>query len=81
MVTRAAAATSGRPLSNTRSAPRPGSKRTRVRVRRASKVMDSDPTAGRFSALSRLPQYLIRAIFGWATAVAVPGAFMLAPII
>ena len=43
---------------------------TVVRVRKPSRVIDSDDTAGRFSAISRLPQYLIRAMFGWAMAVA-----------
>jgi hypothetical protein len=43
-----------------------------VTVVKAAKFMDRDGLAGRFRARSFLPQYLIKAIFGFATAVALP---------
>ena len=45
---------------------------TVVTVVRAARFIDSDGLAGRFSALSALPQYLTNAMFGFATAVALP---------
>jgi len=31
-------------------------------------VIEMEPTAGRFRSMSRLPQYLMSAMFGWAIA-------------
>ncbi|OGO10207.1 MAG: hypothetical protein A2Z66_10425 [Chloroflexi bacterium RBG_13_66_10] len=46
-------------------------KATSVIVSRPPSVMEIDPLAGSRSASSRFPQYLIKAIFGEATATAV----------
>src|SRR5947207_5619125 len=60
----------GEPSSTTLSACTPGSGRTVVVVGKTSKVIDRLSTYGIMSRSSRLPQYLISAMFGWATAVA-----------
>ena len=67
-LTRRVVDSSWRPLSDTRSRSQAGSKHTRLRVQRVSSVIDSEPTAGRFRAASRLPQYLINAMLGCASA-------------
>src|SRR5699024_1191117 len=58
------------PLSLKESVANASSKRTRVSVFSESSVMDIEPTAGRFFAAERFPQYLMRAIFAYATALA-----------
>jgi hypothetical protein len=47
-----------------------GLKLTVVLVVRPDRFMDMDPLAGRWSSVSISPQYLIKAMFGWAIAVA-----------
>jgi len=46
------------------------SRSTHISVYRSSRVIEIEPTAGRLRAVSRLPQYLTRAMLGWALAVA-----------
>lgn len=53
-----------------RSADRSGKKVTLVRASRAARLKEIEPFTGRLSVSSRLPQYLIRAMFGCAIAVA-----------
>ena len=64
----------GVPSRTSSSAANAGSKRTVVSVYRASSVSEMEPTSGRFSARSRLPQYLISAKFAPARADAVRDA-------
>src|SRR5690349_15098006 len=59
------------PLIDSQSVARPCSKCTVVTVVSASSVSDRLPAAGRFSAASRLPQYLTSAMLAHARAVTV----------
>src|SRR5512146_230726 len=67
--TRATAAGAGASFSRNSSCFSDASNSTRVRVHSESNVTDSEPVAGKFNAASRLPQYLIRAMFGCAWAI------------
>jgi len=58
------------PFTETRSERYAEEKATVVRVSKAPRFMEIDPFAGKRKESSRLPQYLIKAIFGCATAVA-----------
>jgi hypothetical protein len=58
------------PSSTSSSSARPSTNSTVVCVVSADSVSDSEPAAGRFSAASRLPQYLTSAMFAHARAVA-----------
>src|SRR5210317_2071622 len=59
-----------RPLTRSSSRSSPPSSSTSIVVYRSSSVSEIEPTAGRLRSRSRLPQYLMRAILGWALAVA-----------
>jgi hypothetical protein len=48
-----------------------GSKVTLVRVSSSARFIEIEPFSGNLRELSRFPQYFIKAIFGWAIAVAV----------
>src|SRR6185437_4226139 len=67
--TRASAAGEGASFKRNSSRFSDASNSTRVRVHNESSVMESEPVAGKFSAVSRLPQYLINAMFGCAWAI------------
>ena len=58
------------PSRKTWSGPGLESKAIRVRLRRSLSVIESESTAGVLRSASRLPQYLISAMLGWACAVA-----------
>jgi hypothetical protein len=62
----------GRVLMNNSSWLRAGSKCTRVRVSKPARFIEMEALAGIRSLESRSPQYLIKAIFALANAVAVP---------
>ncbi len=53
-------------LTTSSSAAKSAENSTDILVHSESSVTDSELTAGRFRSISRLPQYLIRAIFGCA---------------
>ena len=65
-----ASPTAGLPSMVTVSTCKPGRSSTVVTVVRAARFIDTDGLAGRLSVPSILPQYLIRAMLGLATAVA-----------
>jgi hypothetical protein len=64
------ACSTARPPRTRRWSPASRRQRTRVRVVSPSSVTDRLGTAGKFPSPSRLPQYLLSATLGWATAMA-----------